>query len=862
MKKAIIFFVILLIFSQNIVLSQRATNKAQYKISGAITDSITNEPMFGVNVMLYEKAEVEKYMKETSAVNYDNIVVVYGAATDFNGIYSLNVAGGTYILRCHDINYEDIIDEIEVSSTLVLDYKMNDKTQVLGEVVVSAGRYEQKIAEVTVSMELMKAEQLENKNTYNLTSALTKLPGVDVNDHQVSIRSSSGWSYGAGSRVIVLMDELPIMSADAGDVKWSFIPMENIEQVEVIKGAASALFGSSALGGVINLRSSYPKAKPETNLTYFVGIFGKPQDDRWKWWGNSFFDDTENRNPVEIIGRKQIFYFIRPPMYSGLSFNHKQQFGNFDLVLGGNNLVDEGYRLMDFNKNTRFNVNTRYRFKKIEGLAVGFNSNFMSHYNSDFFNWASDTTPFINSGYIDKDGNQVGTLMSNPNQGFYFNIDPFVYYYSPKKGGGRYSLRTRYWLTANTVPGDTARNSRGDNYYAEFQYHNTFNKIWTVSAGFVESFAKISSNLLENHISNNLAFYGQLDAKFFSRLNASFGFRLEHFRLDKEQTESLIQLKDRTIPIKPVFRAGLNYMIDEITYLRASIGQGYRFPAISEKYISLNFGNAAAIYPNPDAKAENGWNAEIGIKRGFIIKGSWRAFADVSVYHQRIYDMLEFSFGIFDSETKQEIPLIKDSINANIENLRMGFITRNVDEVMITGVDISSGIVGKMNKTILTGTLSYTYNYPIHKGGEDKTASTTSSILKYRFKHSAKADIQIDSRRIIAGFAIEWKSAVKNVDRIFCDERDATQLTTEEDEVLNLFSNEILSPILIPGFVNYRLANANKNYVNIDVNFGFKFNHNIKTVFLVRNLLNQAFSGRPADICAPRRYEMMITVKF
>ncbi|MBK6986176.1 MAG: TonB-dependent receptor plug domain-containing protein [Bacteroidetes bacterium] len=78
-----------------------------------------------------------------------------------------------------------------------------------------------------------------------------------VSDGQASIRGGSGYSYGAGTRVLMLVDEMRMISADAADIKWNYLPLENLEQVEVIKGAASALFGSSAMNGVINMRTAY-----------------------------------------------------------------------------------------------------------------------------------------------------------------------------------------------------------------------------------------------------------------------------------------------------------------------------------------------------------------------------------------------------------------------------------------------------------------------------------------------------------------------------------------------------------------------------------------------------------------------------
>jgi outer membrane cobalamin receptor len=132
---------------------------------------------------------------------------------------------------------------------------------------------------------------------------MNQIPSVNISDSQVSIRSGSGFSYGAGSRVLMMVDEMPMISADAADIKWNFIPIENIEQVEVIKGASSALFGSSALNGVINFRTAYPKDKPQTSFTSYYGVYGTPRREELAWYkgqqkpeqkGTNFFPLSKN----------------------------------------------------------------------------------------------------------------------------------------------------------------------------------------------------------------------------------------------------------------------------------------------------------------------------------------------------------------------------------------------------------------------------------------------------------------------------------------------------------------------------------------------------------------------------------------
>jgi hypothetical protein len=161
---------------------------------------------------------------------------------------------------------------------------------------VSAGKFEQDYGRITVSMEVIKPQMIENRNTVNIDDVLQQTPGVSIVDGEPQIRSGSGYSFGAGSRVMVLLDDLPILSGDAGRPSWGFLPIENIQQIEVIKGASSVLYGSAALSGVINMRTAYPTDEPLTKITTFVGGYSAPQTREAKYW-----EGTPMRNGFQFL---------------------------------------------------------------------------------------------------------------------------------------------------------------------------------------------------------------------------------------------------------------------------------------------------------------------------------------------------------------------------------------------------------------------------------------------------------------------------------------------------------------------------------------------------------------------------------
>ena len=158
-----------------------------------------------------------------------------GTISDINGAFSLSLDTGRHNLEFSYVGYADQRVEtfIREGETSRLAIKLRRSSKMIDEVVVSAGKYEQKLSEVTVSMELIKPYQLSSQNIVSLDMILERTPGISILDGQPSIRGGSGFSYGAGSRVLMLVDDLPMISADAGDIKVTFFIIFHVFQSEI-----------------------------------------------------------------------------------------------------------------------------------------------------------------------------------------------------------------------------------------------------------------------------------------------------------------------------------------------------------------------------------------------------------------------------------------------------------------------------------------------------------------------------------------------------------------------------------------------------------------------------------------------------
>lgn len=729
---------------------------------GLVRDAASKESLPGVNVVI------------------DGVT---GTVTDVNGKYTINIPPGDHTVSYRFIGFTTQVKNITISSTeaLIKNIDLTAESKEIGTIVVSAGKFEQKIEEVTVSMDVIKPAFIQNTNATSMDVVMEQVPGVAMIDGQANIRGGSGFSYGAGSRVLLLVDDLPMLAADAGDVKWSQLPVENIEQVEVIKGASSALFGSSAMNGVINVRTAYPKAKPETDVTYYTGFYGNTKRKQLQWWGDN-------------IQQTQ-----------GLTFNHKEKINRLDLVVGGNVYNDDGFKKSDSEKRYRLDANTRYKFNKIDGLYAGLNANVTYTSGGLFLLWDNDST----GAYIPQGGTNDSTTTISVYETTRTSIDPFVTYSNSK--GSTHKLRTRYFKTANR--NNTSQQSFATLYYGEYQYQKKFGDVLVLTGGIVESYSNVKSELYKNHFANNMGAFAQMDGKV-GRLNLSLGGRLESNTIDNKNKESI-----------PVVRSGINFRALKHTYLRASYGQGYRYPSIAEKFISTQVGNIV-IYPNDSVRSETGWTAEIGIKQGLKI-GGWQGFFDIAGFWSEYQNMMEFTFGQYGTFTD---PLYG-----------FGFKSVNIGNTRIKGIDVELTGAGKIGSVPITLLCGYTYIDPIQKdyiAAEDTLKNSANyNILKYRYRHLFKGDIEVNPGKFMLGMSTRFNSFMENIDAVF------------------------ESPTTIPGVKHYRDMHHYGDWV-FDARAGYRITDHFRLSVIIRNIFNHEYMGRPADMQAPISYALQLNMKF
>ena len=147
----------------------------------------------------------------------------------------------------------------------------------LGEVVVTATKTERVIEDVPASVTLIKKEDIEKTTARYVDDVLRNEAGIDVDRGKGGLSSPSthvrmrGFSHGRA--VVVMRDGVPINRAICGGAKWDEIPVDIVEKIEVVRGTGSSLYGSGAMGGVINIFTKQPEKKLKVTLEEGYGTY-------------------------------------------------------------------------------------------------------------------------------------------------------------------------------------------------------------------------------------------------------------------------------------------------------------------------------------------------------------------------------------------------------------------------------------------------------------------------------------------------------------------------------------------------------------------------------------------------------------
>ena len=516
-----------------------------------------------------------------------------GAVSGGDGRFVVRgIPAGTYALSVSLIGYRPVslrgvrVDPGRATELIV---RLVPSAVEMPGVVVTATKRAQSFEEAPVSVSVLGGAEIAARNATTLDEAIGVAPGVHMVGGQVNVRGSSGYSRGTGSRVLVLVDGFPALSADVADVKWDAIPVAQIDRVEVVKGAGSALYGAGALGGVINVLTKSPSETPEKTVNVLGGVYTDPRYPSWKWTDRALY-------------------------LSGVDGSYSRRVKAFRLLVAGARRYSTGFK--ENGRSSKYSGFGKFQYLFSPKTVAMLVLNGASEDHDVTIQWKDRNQPLEVP-----DGSVGDRTLSRK-----LNINAQVDHLGTRGVATRIRASLfRTWFD-NDVEGRQA-GSRAVKWWGEAQNEFRVARGVVLTQGTEATVDRVSSapSLFGDRASKNIGFYAQGDVEAWPALTLSAGVRYDRSWRDDGRTE------DQVSP-----RLGLALRVTPRTTARASVGRGFRAPSISEVYTNSTFAGVP-IRPNPGLRAEGSVGAEVGAARQF---GEGVAL-DGAVFVGRYRDLIE-----------------------------------------------------------------------------------------------------------------------------------------------------------------------------------------------------------------------------
>jgi len=540
------------------------------RLEGTVRSFETGAPLAGANVELLD--------------------TVLGAAADRDGFFFLaGIPEGDYRLKITRIGYTpDFLEMvIRTGETTVVAAMLRETSIPMSEVVVSAGKAEQVLAETPGSVSVIEGEMLEEQVATSLEQVLPLVSGVDLRFGQIGIRGSTGFNRGAGSRVLFLIDGFPAVTGDTGGINWDLVPLWEIDRVEVLKGASSALYGSNAVGGVVNVITRAPSRRPWTHVSLHAGWFSKPLYPEWRW--------TADRQD-----------------FSGVDAVHSRRVGSARVLLSLGERQTQGYRQNNHEKRLRcmgrIDIDLTSKLKAEAFVSAG---RMTYGYFQEWWSqaYALQVRPEARGDWVRSDKmNLAGKLSWAPSGRTVLVVKPAWY-------------RTRW----KDFFHDGNPFSNADHLGLETRFHVSAGKRHMLILGMEPGAAVLESSLFGNRRSTTLGVFLQDEIRVTSGWRTTFGFRWDGYWIRGGIHEDQFSPKMAAV-WQPVPGGSL----------RLSLSRGFRAPSLAERFTRATVGGIT-IAPSPDLRAESVWSGEVGL----LVALGRRGTLSAALFENRYNDLIQ-----------------------------------------------------------------------------------------------------------------------------------------------------------------------------------------------------------------------------
>ena len=591
---------------------------------------------------------------ETNQVIRDVNVTVTGTkivtATDKHGKYRLpKLEDGTYQLVFSHIAYDKSEPiEVKLSGAAELNVRLQPSPWVLNDVVVTGTRSPHLLKDVPVQTEVVSKRDFERTGAKTVDEALTSSIGLsikeDLSGQTAQIRGVEG------DRVLVLVDGERAVGRVNGSIDLSQYSLNNVEKIEIVKGTGSTLYGSDAMGGVINIITEKPKA---TTLS------------------GDFQSDYGTYNQVN-------------PSLNLKYGNNKTAFN-----LGGKYYHTDGFDLDEKTFHTEGQENIdRYNFtgKIMHHLSDKWSTTLSGRYMNENRTWIeSEQIPLnaYDTADIPFDDEEINKRYEGS-----LNLD----YLS----GDKYSMKFRLfatfydhnWNKVNQITGVWEDTSDTEDLFLEASYTSNYiiGASHVATYGFDYNYQDLKSTELVSEKEADKSFAGYLQYEYspLTSVDVILGSRFEHHSSFGDH-----------------FNPSLNVMYkpSEQFKLRGFVGKGFRAPSIKQQYFVFDHSSAGyivyggmAVDPetfdgatfNP-LKQENSINSSISAEFSYGTMGLHR----LTYFYNHLEDLIEFELIDFENDY-----------------YRGRYVYQNIETAITQGIEWESRIRLRSNLDF-----SFSYNY-------------------------------------------------------------------------------------------------------------------------------------------------------
>lgn len=514
-------------------------------VTGRVTDANTGDGLPGVNIHIQGS--------------------MLGTTSDLDGFYQLDgIPPGDYTLSFSMMGYAPYNERhLQIVLDVPVQLSVELKSNVLAspQVVVTSSRKEQDILESAFSVSAIGPREIQAKAVVNMVDILAYESGVSTIKGQLNIRGTSGYTMGAGTRSLLLLDGVPMLGSAAGNVTWGTVPTSEVDRVEIVKSGGSALYGSSAMGGVVNIITRNAPPKPETRISTKLGVYSHPRVDAWRW--------RESRG-----------------LLYNTEISHSRTIGDHAAWIRIQKRQDDGF--MELNWEEALNISGKLKLNFGNAHSATVFANYLDDASGLTSIWKSSASPFEAPQGSSKDRTVGIKTMLNGHYNYVHSPDLAI---RAKVSG--------YWNEWEGFGADPDY-SRENRYYEEIQASKNWSESFTSILGFSMQQNGVDAQIFGEHTSGSIASFFLLEKRL-SQFTISGGSRWESYQVDGHRQDEVVTPQ-----------AALNWKPTPWLGLRISTGKGFRVPTVAEMFTTARR-SIFTVEPNPDLISETSINSEFGL---------------------------------------------------------------------------------------------------------------------------------------------------------------------------------------------------------------------------------------------------------